>query len=64
MQTEKSQSDGKRIMPVYRVSGISVDPRVGISRSASDINDLLFFLPVVGKIVIFKTTFLFFLVTL
>ena len=38
MQTKKSQPKGKRIMPETRFtefSSLSVDPRVGISRSAS-----------------------------
>ena len=34
MQTEKSQSEGKRIMP--EIPALSVDPRIGISRSASE----------------------------
>ena len=39
MQTEKSQPDGKRIMPETRFTALSIDPRVGISRSASETND-------------------------
>ena len=38
-QTEKSQLEGERIMPERGFSSfpaISVDPRVGISRSASE----------------------------
>ena len=38
MQTEKFKPEGKRIMPVTRFAkfpALSVDPRVGISRSAS-----------------------------
>ena len=38
MQTEKSQPKGKRIIPETRFTefpALSVDPRVGISRSAS-----------------------------
>ena len=41
-QTEKSQSEGKRIMPETRFTSfpaLSVDLRVGISRSASDADD-------------------------
>ena len=40
MQTEKSQLEGKRIMlgTSYRVSALSVDPRVGISLLASETN--------------------------
>ena len=39
MQTEKSQTEGKRIMPQTRFTefpALSVDPKVGISRSASE----------------------------
>ena len=39
MQTEKSQPEGKRIMPETKFTefpALSVDPRVGISRSASE----------------------------
>ena len=39
MQTEKSQPEGKRIMPETRVTEFpefSVDQRVGVSRSASE----------------------------
>ena len=39
MQTEKSQLEGTRIMPETRFTEfpeLSVDPRVGISRSASE----------------------------
>ena len=42
MQTEKSQPEGTRIMPETRVQeflALSVDPRVGISRSASETDD-------------------------
>ena len=38
MQTEKCQPEGKRIMPETRFTefpALSVDPRVGISQSAS-----------------------------
>ena len=35
MQIEKSQPEGKRIM-FAEFSALSVDPRVGISRSASE----------------------------
>ena len=48
MQTEKSQTEGKRIMPETRFTeftAISVDPRVGISLSASETEERLFFLP-------------------
>ena len=42
MQTEKSQPEGKRIMPERRFTefpALSVDLRVGISRSASETDD-------------------------
>ena len=41
MQTEKSQLEGKRIMPETRFTefpALSVDPRCGISSSASETN--------------------------
>ena len=56
MQTEKSLPKGKRIMPKTRFtefSALSVDPRMGISLSASTIDDLLFVLPILKKIVVF-----------
>ena len=62
MQTEKSQPEGKRIMPETRFTefpALSVDPKVGISLSASEINELLFFLPMTIKI--FKSHSLFLL---
>ena len=40
--TEKSQLEGKRMMPETRFTeflSLSVDPRVGISRSASETDD-------------------------
>ena len=46
IQTEKSQPEGKRIIPKTRFTeflAFSVDPRVGISRSALETNDWLFF---------------------
>ena len=52
MQTEKSQPEDKRIMPETRRTefpAFSVDPRVGISRSASETNDWSYFLPIIGK---------------
>ena len=42
MQTEKSQPQGKRIMLETRLTEfqtLSVDPRLGISRSASETDD-------------------------
>ena len=48
MQTEKSQLEGLGIIPETRVTefpALSVDPRVGISRSASETDiSLLFYL--------------------
>ena len=49
MKTEKSQPEGKRMMPEKRFTefqALSVDTRDGISRSASEIDDWLFFLPI------------------
>ena len=51
MQIEKSLPEGKRIMPDTRFTefpALPVDPRVGISRSASETDDGLFFLPTRG----------------
>ena len=48
MQTEKSLPKGKRIMPETKFTefpALSVDPRVGIFRYASETDDCLFFLP-------------------
>ena len=42
METEKSQPEGKRIMPKTRFTefpALPVDPRVGISPSASETDD-------------------------
>ena len=42
MQTEKSQPEGKRIVPERRfteVPALSVDPRVGISWSTSETDE-------------------------
>ena len=52
MQAEKSELEGKRIMPETRFTSfpaLSVDPRVGISRFASETDDTLFFLPIIRK---------------
>ena len=49
MQTEKSQLESKRIMPDTRFTespALSIDPRVVISRSTSETDDLLFFSPI------------------
>ena len=53
-QTEKSKSEGKRIMPETRFTefpALSVDPRVGISRSASETDDYFAYL-LLNKIVL------------
>ena len=53
MQTEKSQTEGKRILPETRFIELSefyVDPMVGIFRSASESNVLSFFLIMTIKI--------------
>ena len=55
MQTEKTQPEGKQIMLEMRFTkfpALSVDPRVGISRSASETNDRLYFL-LLNKIILF-----------
>ena len=36
MKTEKSQPEGKRILPVNKFPALSLDHRVGISQSASE----------------------------
>ena len=48
---------------MYQVSSISVDPRVGLSWTALETDDLLFFLPstCIGKILVFMTIFHIFL---
>ena len=47
MQTEKSQDEGKRLMPEMRFTefpALSVDQGVGNSRSASETDNCFFFL--------------------
>ena len=64
MQIEKSQPDGKRIMSETRFTGfpaLSVDLRVGISRSASETDVSLFFLPMTIKIIKYHSLFISFL---
>ena len=64
MQVEKTQPEGKRIIPEISFTefpAISVDPRVGISRSASEIDVCLFFLPMTLKNIIYHLSFLLFL---
>ena len=61
LQIEKSQPVGIRIMPETRFTefrALSVDPRVGISFSASETDDSLFFLPPILKIIIYHSLFL------
>ena len=53
MQTEKSQPEGKWIMPETRLfPALSVHPCVKIARSASGADDWLFFLPIIWKIIV------------
>ena len=66
MQTEKSQHEGKRIKPETRCTkfgALSVDLRAGLSWTALETDDLLFFLPstCIGKIIVFMTIFIIFL---
>ena len=49
MQIEKSQPDGKWINAGNKVPALSVDLRFKVSRSASEIDVLLFFLPMTLK---------------
>ena len=60
MQPEKSHPEGKRIMAETRFTefpALSVDPRVGISGSASETYDWLLFLPIITKIEALKRIF-------
>ena len=64
MQTEKFQPEGKQVMPEIRLTSfpaLSVDPRAEISRSASETNVCLFFLPVRLKIIKYHSSFPLFL---
>ena len=64
MQNEKSQPECKRIMPEERLTefpALSVDPRVEISRSASEIDALLSFLPMKSKYITDHSSFLLFI---
>ena len=60
MQTEKSQPEGKQIMPEM-FPALSIDPRVGISLSALDTYVWLFFLPMTLKIIKYYSSFLLFM---
>ena len=56
MQTEKSQPEGKWIMPETRFTefpALSGDPRIGISQSASETDDCLFIYLLLNKLVLF-----------
>ena len=60
MQTEKSQPEGKRKMPKTRLTkfpALSIDPRTGISRFASETDVELFLLPIFEKNVVFIIIF-------
>ena len=60
MQTEKSQSEGKRTMAETKFTEfqeLSTDPRVEISPSASETDDRIFLLPVIGKIEVLKNIY-------
>ena len=64
MQTEKTQPERERIKPETRFTefpALSVDPRVGISRSASETNVRLFFLYMTLKIIKYHPSFLLFM---
>ena len=61
MQTEKSQPKGERIMPQMRFTkflALSIDPRVGISQSASETDVLFFSLSMTLEIIIYHLSFL------
>ena len=54
MQTEKSQPEDQLMLPETKFTkfpALSIDPRVGISRSASERDVGLFFLPMTLKII-------------
>ena len=61
MQTEKSQSEGKRIMPETRFTELSVDSKVGITLSALETDVGLFFFPVTLKMPNYHSSFLSFM---
>ena len=64
MQTEKSQLEGKRIMPEVmfnKAPELFDDPRVKISRSASETDILLFILPMTLKLISYHSLFILFL---
>ena len=60
MQTEKPQPEANRKMPETRYiefPELSVEPRVGISRCASETDFVLYFLHMTLKIVIYHPSF-------
>ena len=60
MQTETSQPEGKQITPETRFTEIpasSVDPRFGVSASAWETDDRLFFSHIIEKIEALKRIF-------
>ena len=61
VQTEKSQSGKLETTFTESVPALSVDPRVGLPRSASETFAGLFFLPMTSKSVIYHPSFLSFL---
>ena len=64
MQTEKSQSEGKRIMPETRFTeflALSVDSKVGVTLSALETDVGLFFFPVTLKMPNYHSSFLSFM---
>ena len=63
LQTEKSQPEGKRIMPETRFTEfttLSVDQRVGISRSAAATDDIIFLTYDIKNIIYHSSFFSFF----
>ena len=62
MQTEKSQSEGKQIMPETSFTEfptLSVDQKVGISQPALETDVLLFFLPMKNYYLSYVISFIF-----
>ena len=63
MQIEKSQPEGEQIMPKTRFTqfpAFPIDLKVGVSRSASETNVRLFFLPMTLRIVMYHSLLLLF----
>ena len=64
LRCRRRNPEGKRIMPETRFTEfpvLSVDPRVEISRSASETDDWLFFLPLTLKKFVYHPSFISFL---